>query len=29
MEEAMPTEKFGDAYEAYRKVTRKLIPFVY
>ena len=29
MEEAMLTEKFGDAYEAYRKVTRKLIPFVY
>jgi protein-S-isoprenylcysteine O-methyltransferase Ste14 len=29
MEEAMLTEKFGDAYEAYRKATRKLIPFVY
>ncbi len=29
MEEAMLTETFGDAYVGYRKVTRKLIPFIY
>ena len=29
MEEALLSEHFGDEYEAYRKVTRKLIPFLY
>lgn len=29
MEEGMLTEEFGDAYQAYRKATSKLIPFIY
>jgi protein-S-isoprenylcysteine O-methyltransferase Ste14 len=29
MEERMLIEEFGDAYQAYRKATRKLIPFLY
>jgi len=29
MEEDMLTEHFGDEYEAYRKATKKLIPFLY
>ena len=29
MEEDMLTEHFGDEYQAYRKVTKKLIPFLY
>ena len=29
MEEEMLTEHFGDEYQAYRKTTKKLIPFLY
>lgn len=29
MEERMLTDEFGDAYEAYKKITSKLIPFIY
>jgi protein-S-isoprenylcysteine O-methyltransferase Ste14 len=29
MEEEILVEEFGDAYQAYKKATRKLIPFVY
>lgn len=29
IEERMLTEEFGDAYQAYRKATSKLIPFIY
>lgn len=29
MEEDMLSEHFGDEYEAYRKTTKKLIPFLY
>ena len=29
MEEKMLTEEFGNAYQTYRKNTRKLIPFIY
>ena len=29
MEEKMLADHFGDDYEAYRKTTKKLIPFVY
>jgi protein-S-isoprenylcysteine O-methyltransferase Ste14 len=29
MEEEMLTEYFGDEYQAYRKTTKKLIPFLY
>ena len=29
MEERMLIEEFGDAYQAYRKATRKLIPLLY
>ncbi len=29
MEERMLIEEFGDAYQAYREATRKLIPFLY
>ena len=29
MEEDMLTEHFGDEYQAYRKATKKLIPFLY
>ncbi len=29
MEEEMLTEKFGDAYLAYKVATKKLIPFLY
>ena len=29
IEEKMMTREFGDSYRAYKKATRKLIPFVY
>jgi protein-S-isoprenylcysteine O-methyltransferase Ste14 len=29
MEEDMLTEHFGDEYKAYRKATKKLVPFLY
>lgn len=29
MEEEMLSEHFGDEYQAYRKTTKKLIPFIY
>ena len=29
VEERMLTEEFGDTYRAYRKTTKKLIPFIY
>jgi len=29
IEETMLTAEFGDSYRAYKKATRKLVPFIY